>query len=191
MASTIFWDVWAAFLPAVAACTQSVSILITTPGIALMGFPFLALLLSMVLIRTPLMKKHLTTANLVYIYVTALAVAYFSSFYYPSEYLAQLLFVRMYSPEYVVRYFPDFVSPPKDAAELIWKGVGDIGAIPWITVLPTAIWNFLIVALFGCINISLVNIFRRQWIDVEMIPFPHAMLAYVNIVNVESSVKPV
>ena len=187
---TVFWDAWTLFLPHVAFCTQNVSNLIPTPGVCLMGSPFLVLMISMALIRIPSMRKYLTTANLVYLYVTALAVAYFANTSYPWGYVAGLKFTRIFSSEADASYVPEFVAPPRDVAELIYQGTGSVGAIPWASLLPCIIWFFLITALFGCISISLANIFRRQWVDVEMMPFPHAMLAYATLINVESSVKP-
>jgi hypothetical protein len=186
---TAFWDAFTLFLPTVAFCTQNVSNLIPTPGVCLMGAPFLMLSIAMVLMRAPSIGRRLTTTNLVYLYVTALAVAYFANTTYPWGYVAGLFFSKILSSPEHIRYIPDFIAPPREVAELLWRGTGSVWAIPWSAVLPRDIWNFLIIALFGCISISIVNIFRRQWIDVEAIPFPHVMLAHAVLVNVESSVK--
>jgi len=186
---TVIWDVWTLFLPTIAFCTQNVSNLIPTLGVELMGSPFLMLLVVMALIRAPSIRKHLTTTTLVYLYATTLAVAYFANTSHPWGYAAGFLFVNALSETLPVNYVPEFMAPSKNVAELLWLGVGSIGAIPWATLIPEIIWHFLLVALFGCISIGIVSIFRRQWIDVEMVPFPHVMAAYTCLINVESSVK--
>jgi hypothetical protein len=155
-----------------------------------MGSPFLVFLITMAFIRFQSIRKYLTTTNLVYLYVTSLAVAYFANTSFPWGYVAGLKFTRLFSSESDVRYIPEFVAPPKDVAELLYRGGLSVGAIPWIILLPNIIWFFLIVALFGCISVGFVSIFRRQWIDIEMIPFPHVLLAHTCLVNVENSVKP-
>jgi len=65
---TCFWDLFTVFLPSIAFCTQNVSNLIPTPGVELMGGPFIMFLFMMLLMRIPSLRKHLTTTNLVYVY---------------------------------------------------------------------------------------------------------------------------
>jgi len=67
---TVFWVVFTVFLPTIATCTQNVSNLINAPGVELMGGPFIMFLFAMVLMRVPSIRRHLTTTNLVYLYVT-------------------------------------------------------------------------------------------------------------------------
>lgn len=73
----IFW------LPAIASCTQNVGDLIPTPGVDLMGWPFVMILFIMALSRIPAVGRYLTRSNVAYLYVTALAVSYFASFDQP------------------------------------------------------------------------------------------------------------
>lgn len=187
---TIFWNVFLLFLPAIAVCTQNVSVLITTPGVYLMGSPFLVLLITMALMRFHPMRRHLTRTSLVYLYVTSISAAYFVNTSYPWEYTAGLPYTKLFTSENLLQYIPDFIAYPRDLANLMWQGVGNLGAIPWAALFPNFIWNFLMIALFGGISISIASIFRRQWIDVERIPFPQVMLAHSALVNVESSMKP-
>jgi len=189
VALTCFWDVFIVFLPAVAFCTQNVSFLIPTPGVDLMGGPFVMFLFIMVLMRIPFLRKNLNTENLVYLYVTALGVSYFASWQHPWTHDIGLVVTRTITPESYLRYVPDFVGAPREAADLLIAGAGSLGAIPWDVLFPGIIWRFLLVALFGGISMGFVGIFRRQWIDVERIPFPQVMLAHSCLVNVENSGK--
>jgi hypothetical protein len=74
VALTCFWDLFVVFLPGVAVCTQNVSTLIPTYMVDLMGGPFVMFLLMIPLMRIPLLRRRITTATLVYIYVTAMGV---------------------------------------------------------------------------------------------------------------------
>lgn len=186
---TVFWDLWTLFLPPIATCTQNVSSVIPTPGVELMGGPFLMLIIIMGLIRLPLVRKYLTTTNLVYLYVTTLAVSYFANFNHPWGVDGGFVFIKLMGPESQVRHIPDFVAPSGRLLEILYYGVGVVQNIPWIDMASTIIWHFLLVALFGCMSIGLASIFRRRWVDIEMIPYPHVMLAYASMVNIESSVK--
>jgi hypothetical protein len=182
---TVIWDLWKEFLPPIAACTQSFSSLIPSPGVELMGLPFLMVMIAMALIRIPSMRKYLSSQNLVYLYATFLAVSYFTA---GGGAFGSLLFGRILNPPHVT-YIPEFVAPSSEVADLLQRGIGSIEAMPWADLFPVIIWNFLMFALFGGVSISLANIFRRQWMDVEMMPFPQVMLIHTALINVESSVK--
>jgi len=69
-------------------------------------------------------------------------------------------------------YIPDFVSPPRDAINVLVAGTGSIGGIPWAQLFPSLIWRFLSFAIFIGISVGVSSIFRRQWMDVEMLPYP-------------------
>lgn len=182
---TVFWDFFIVFLPQVAVCTQNVSMLIPTPMIDLIGGPFIMLLLIMALTRIPFLRKRLTTTSMVYSYVTALGVSYFSNWEHPWTHDAGLVLTRTVSDQSYLRWVPDFVAAPKDVAEQLMQGFGSVGAIPWNLLFSGIIWRFLLVALFAGISIGVVSIFRRQWIDVERIPFPTVMVAHSCIENIE------
>jgi len=151
----------------------------------MMGLPFLMIMIAMALIQIPSMRKYLTRTNLVYLYATFLAVSYFT---WGGGAYESLLFGRILNPPHV-KYIPEFVAPSNEVADLLQSGIGSIGAMPWAALFPVIIWNFLMFALFGGISISLANILRNQWIDVEMMPFPQVTLVHTALVNVENSVK--
>ena len=187
---TIFWNFFIIFLPEFAVCTQSVSNLIPVPGLDMMGGPFVMFLVVMGLMRIPSLRQHLTTANLVYLYVTTLGASYFASLYHPWWHDAALVVTRVWSSQTYLQYVPDYVAAPREVAATLMEGVGSLGAIPWGVLFPGIIWRFLLVALFGGVNVGIASIFRRQWIDVEQLPFPTIMMGHTCLVNIENMDKP-
>jgi len=186
VALTCFWDLFVVFLPDFAVCTQSVSNLIPTYMMDMMGGPFVMFLLIIPLMRIPLFRRHITATNSVYIYITALGVSYFASIYHPWWHDAALVVTREWTSESYLGFVPEYVAAPKDVADLLMQGMGSIGAIPWAALLPGILWRFLFVALFGGISIGVANIFRRQWMDVEVMPFPQVLVAHSCLVNIEN-----
>ncbi|MFN3622256.1 MAG: hypothetical protein ACK4TI_05125, partial [Nitrososphaerales archaeon] len=70
---TCIFNMYIFWLPPSAYCTQSVSVLISTPGLDLMGWPFVMLLLTAMLMKISFIRKYLTTANIVYLYIVTLS----------------------------------------------------------------------------------------------------------------------
>jgi hypothetical protein len=186
VALTCFWDLFVVFLPDFAVCTQSVSNLIPTYMVDLMGGPFVMFLLTIPLMRIPPIRRHLTVPNLVYIYITALGVSYYASIYHPWWHDGIIVVSRVFTLQSYLRFVPDYVAVPKETADLLMQGIGNIGAIPWAVLFPGILWRFLFVALFGCISIGIANIFRHQWMDVEVLPFPQVLVAHTCLVNIEN-----
>lgn len=69
---------------------------------------------------------------------------------------------------------------------MLVEGTGSITAIPWDALFPTVIWYFLLVALFGGMSIGVASIFRRQWVDIELLPFPQVTIAYSSMASLEN-----
>lgn len=186
VALTCFWDLFVVFLPGFAVCTQNVSTLIPTYMVDLMGGPFVMFLLMIPLMRIPLLRRRITTNTLVYIYVTAIGVSYYACWYHPWTHDIGIVLARTVTLKSYFPYVPDYVAAPLETADLLMHGTGSIGAIPWAVLLPGILWRFLLVALFGGISIGLANIFRRQWMDVEVLPFPQVLVAHSCLVNIEN-----
>lgn len=186
---TCFWDIFIVFLPPIAYCTQSVSSLIPTPGVELLGGPFIMFLIMLGLIRIPSLRRYLTTTNLVYFYVMTLSVSYFANVSHPWAVEAGITIIRPGSSATYNQYLPTFVGYSNDVASQLIAGLGSVGLIPWGAVLPGIVWRFLLVALFGGISLGVATISRQQWIDFERLPFPQVMLAHSVMVNVENSGK--
>jgi len=175
---TVSMNLFLYFLPPMAACNLQVGDLIPTAGVDLLGTPFLMIVVTMILMRVPSAKKYLTTENLVFIYIVALASAGFSNAYAGWRETFEPLTARVGTSEDVMSYVPNFVSPARKAAELLVSGTGSIGAIPWALLLPAMIWRFFSFAIFIGISVGISSIFRRQWMDVEMLPYPQVMVAH-------------
>ena len=132
------------------------------------------------------MRKYLTMTNVAYLYIATLAASYFSCFGNPWWWDIGLLLATVATPEYVMRYVPEFVAVPKDVAELLIAGTGDVGALPWHILFPAFLWHSLIVAIFAGVSIGLVSIFRREWVDVERLPFPQVAVVYASMSGLEN-----
>jgi len=178
---TCVFNTFIYFLPSKAYCTQSVSVL----AFDLIGWPFFAILLLGLLRRVTFLQKYINMTNLVYVYIITYAAAAFSCFGNPWWWDIGLLLARVASPEYVVGYVPDFVAVPRDVAELLINGIGDVTALPWSVLFPAVMWHTLVVALFIGICIGFTSIIRREWVDVERLPFPQVTLAYASILGME------
>jgi hypothetical protein len=166
------------FLPMIASCNLQVGDLIPTAGVDLLGIPFLMTIMIAVLMRMPSVRKYLTNENLVFLYVVALASSGFSDAYAGWRETYEPLTARVGTAAEVMNYMPTFVSPPKEAANLLVSGTGSISAIPWALLFPAMIWRFFSFAIFAGIGIGVASIFRHQWMDVEMLPYPQVMLAH-------------
>jgi len=171
------------FLPSMAACNLQVGDLIPTAGVDLLGIPFLMTVVIAILMRIPSVRRFLTTENLVFIYIVALASSGFSDAYAGWRETFEPLTARVGTSVEVMAYVPTFVSPPLEAAALLVSGTGSITAIPWALLLPAMIWRFLSFAIFIGISVGVSSIFRRQWMDVEMLPYPQVMLAHSAMVG--------
>ncbi|RLI23794.1 hypothetical protein DRO58_08485 [Candidatus Bathyarchaeota archaeon] len=182
---TVFWNFFEALLPQAARCTQRVNALIPTPGSEFVGGPFVALLAVMALQYIQPFRRYLTRTNLAYLCIATIAVSFFSHYATIETRNTAFLLARPLVPESVGRYVPWFVSLPSDVADMLITGVGDLSLLPWDILLPAVLWRFLLVALFAGIGVSMVNIFRREWIDIERIPFPYATVVHSCMINIE------
>jgi len=178
------------FLPFPFSCNMNTGLLIAIPGVDMHAMPFVMALVIALLIRIPFMKKHLTAGNLVLLYITALAASALANTNSPWRELYALMTARLATEESVMRYVPEFVSPPREAEEVLIRGTGSPMAIPWDQFIPAMIWWFFMFAFFAGISIGLVSIFRRQWIDIEMLPYPQVTVAHSAIIGVEEVENP-
>jgi len=74
-----------------------------------------------------------------------------------------------------VLLMPSWFGPSRDvASQMVAGGV----PTPWMAYMPSLIWWWWIYALWALLMIGLAGILRRQWVDVEQVPFPQTMVAY-------------
>jgi len=176
-------------LNAVALCSQNISNLAATPGVELMGLPFVAFLVIMALQRIPSLRRYVTTSNSVYIYAITLAVTYFANLGYPWD-TSVIAISGLATPDTFQMYLPGYVVAPKNVANLLQTTIGGTSSVPWVSIFPIIVWNFLLIALFGGMMVGIATIFRRQTIDVERLAFPQVMAAHACLTNIEGMNKP-
>ncbi|MBS7617222.1 hypothetical protein KEJ25_01200, partial [Candidatus Bathyarchaeota archaeon] len=95
------------------------------------------------------------------------------------------LLVRVSVSDTVAKYTPEFFMLPKDVSEMLLRGVGNLGVLPWDILFPAILWRFLLVILFAGVGIGIANVFRREWIDVEKLPFPYVTVVQTCLMNIE------
>jgi hypothetical protein len=163
---------------------------IATPGVDMLGWPFATILITMLLANIQSIRKHLTAENLLYIYIVGLSASSFCTPDSPWGLTFAPIVMKATTPENIAQYVPEFIAVRREVAEMLITGTRSITAIPWPELFPAMVWQFLITALFLGISIGLVSILRRQWIDVEMLPYPQVTLAHASIISVENVRKP-
>ncbi|MEM3679780.1 MAG: DUF6785 family protein, partial [Candidatus Bathyarchaeia archaeon] len=181
---TIIGNIFVYFLPFPFTCNMNAGDLIATPGVDMLGIPFMTTLIVGALMYIPSVRKYLRPVNLMLLYVVALASSAFANQDSPWREAFEPVIARVGTDPAVMAYVPEFVSPPREAAEALIRGTGSITAIPWGQLLPAITWRFFTFAFFAGISVGLISIFRRQWIDVERLAYPQVAIAYSAIVGV-------
>jgi hypothetical protein len=165
-----FGIVWMYFLPPALCGFYNFGEVICTIGLT--SAPFIVLMFTAAFSR--LTRKRIGVMTLTYLYVTAFAVSWFVN----KEGMATwgyLIGNRFLAEDLSLQYIPWFVAPPPNVArQLIYGHV----AVPWDAWAPSIIYHWIFFILVGLFQISIATLFRRQWIDVEKLTFPHTMLAY-------------
>ena len=69
---------------------------------------------------------------------------------------------------------PTFMCPPYDVVMRLANG----GPIDWGAWATPIAWFWVYNITMGIFMLSVATLFRRLWIDIERVPFPHALVAY-------------
>jgi hypothetical protein len=172
------------FLPPPAMCNENISVLRWD----IMGLPFVMVLFTGLLLNyVESLRKYLSMEKWVYLYISVLAAACFSTYNNPwgGDASAAFTYISLVSPE-VTRYLPEYIVFPPNVAELLLEGVGNITKLPWNIILPHVMWFFLLQALWLGVAIGFTGIMRRLWVDVEKLPFPVITMAYLSMSGLEN-----
>jgi hypothetical protein len=131
-----------------------------------------------------LVGKPISATNYTYLYATGMSlVLAASSNSFPVGNLPNHLFDRVtLAPE--VDPWPPFMAP---TAEVIRPMVTGGAAVPWVDWVPTIAWWWLLTVGFAFFNLGWGVIWRRRWIDVEKVPFPHTRVAVGLVERVTST----
>ena len=134
------------------------------------------------------LASKLTKENLVYMFIVGSCVTWFISST-GSIWQAYSTFfdTRLLYPDQSMQLFPTFVAPaPAYCEPLITGGVG----VPWGVWAPVIVFWWLYLYAVGLLFTAAATIFRKDWIDVERIPFQQAMILYELIKRMPTAEKP-
>jgi hypothetical protein len=152
----------------------------------IMGTPYLLLvLLWPFVLFIPAIRKRISTQTLTYLYVIGWCVLSYSTADLSMWWIVRYLGCSKATSATPIAwndFIPSFVAVPTSVADAILGG--GIHPIPWGVWIPVMIWLFLYLILFAMMSIAVSNIFRREWMDVEKVTFPQAMLAYETLAQV-------
>jgi len=137
--------------------------------------PFILILLSLPLAKIKSLRTRVTPTVLAALYTVGLISSIYADKDWPLLQPGRAWISRYLSAEISSIVIPEFMAPPEAVASQIVAGHLPI---PWADWAPSLIFWWLFAVLNGFFFLSINAIFRRQWIDVEKLPFPHTMLAY-------------
>lgn len=141
--------------------------------IGLTTAPFLVLLLAVPIYRIKPLRERLGIKTLAYLYIGALTTSYF--ILYPWALCTHYMYaVRITLRELADRVIPTFMAPPYDVVIRLSTG----GPIDWGAWSTPIAWYWLLNVTTGIFMLSIATLFRRLWIDIEKVPFPHALVAF-------------
>lgn len=173
---------WISTLPSALISAYDLGIVVC--GMELTSAPFILVLLFGIGKFIRGLRTKLTRALLTYVYIVGIVGSYFVSTHWPWNIPQRFWIDRFMYPDDSV-FVPWFMAPPADIArQLVMGGV----SFPLTDWLPSIIYWWLCQILFGAFMISLATIFRRRYIDIENVPFPHAMAVYEIVRQVSTDV---
>jgi len=151
---------------------------------ALTALPFISFWFASALGRLSFFKKRLNMTTLTWLYVTTLCLSFYLGRPTSDTQCASYgVFIgnRILSPpEETYKLVPWFMAPPIDVAkQILYGGV----PTPWIDLMPMIVFFWVFTVVYGILMLSIATLFRKQWIDVERVPFPHAAAAYELLVR--------
>lgn len=146
--------------------------------------PFIVVIILGLLTQITFLREKIVR-RIAYLYVAALAASYFPYPYGISPVLIERIMAdRWTHPDIFENCWPDFFAPERSVAELAVRG--GVG-VPWSSLMPTILFWWIQSVLFTLFMVSIANIFRRRWVDVERVPFPVVVAAHSILANVSQS----
>ncbi|MEM2886233.1 MAG: DUF6785 family protein, partial [Thermoproteota archaeon] len=82
---------------------------------------------------------------------------------------------RYLTPELSESFVPWFMAPSYEIADKIRLGGVPV---PWGELLPTIVFWSTFTSVFGIFMLCAATLFRKSWMDIEKVPFPHAIAAH-------------
>jgi len=148
-------------------------------NMGLTNAPFLVMLIAGPLGRIGPLKDKINAKNLAYAYVVSLTVSYFIN--YPWALGQGYIFASRYTEEAMAtQIVPWFMAPSASVCRVIATG----GSIEWGAWAVPVVWWWAVNFIPGMLFLSLGAVLRRQWIDVEQVPFPQTLIVRELVENV-------
>ncbi|MBS7618141.1 hypothetical protein KEJ25_06020 [Candidatus Bathyarchaeota archaeon] len=72
-------------------------------------------------------------------------------------------------------YIPFYMAPSTEVCSMVLRGGVPV---PWSEWIVPILWCWLLTILHALFLVSVSLIFRREWIDIEKVPFPQTMVVY-------------
>lgn len=159
---------------------------------ALTALPFISFYFAGALGRLNFFRKRINLITMTYIYTSTLCLSFYlggpNSWSACASYGVPVGFRFIATPEEAERLLPWFMAPPREIAEkMLYGGV----STPWVELIPTITFWYTFTVIYGILMLSIATLFRKNWIDVERVPFPHVLAAYELLIRVipEKKVK--
>jgi len=123
----------------------------------------------------PALAKKFRMETLVYLYVALICVGLFTGFYSAYHQWVALTHARVENQEIHGFALPLFWMPSAEVVRALFPGGNPF---PWDAWLPVMITWSLYLTLPALWFYALTGILRRQWVDVEELPFPQAVAGF-------------
>jgi hypothetical protein len=137
-----------------------------------------------------LLKRRVDATILTWLYAAALPISFVfgrADVNQMCSSIGPFISHRIFNPpEFTYSVIPWYMGPPVDVAKAIVRGGVPV---PWADLMPMIIFWWIFWSLWGLLMVSIATIFRRQWMDVEKVPFMHADAAHRLLVNVVTTPK--
>jgi hypothetical protein len=137
--------------------------------------PFMSLIVAGCLARLRPLRSRVKVTTLTYIYIVSLASSFYLAWLSPCSSWGVFLGARIQDPEIIDQYISWFMAPSTDVVQGILPGGLPV---PWGELLPSMIFWWIFTLLNAMMMLSWATVFRRSWIDIEKVPFPHVIAAH-------------
>jgi len=165
-----FGITWVYFLPAGITTYYSFSEVVCASGLT--AGPFIILMFTALFSK--IFNRKISVATLTYLYVLAMTTSWLVSSAQPYDW-NMIVASRHMNEEFSAQYIPWFMAPP---AAITSQLINGHVPVPWPAWIPNIMYYWVRWVLLSFFMVAIATIFRRQWIDVEKLPFPHTMIAY-------------
>jgi len=164
---------WEAILPGSLNSAYDLGIVLCS--MELTSAPFILMLLAAPFVLAKSTRGRINMKTLTYLYVVGIVTSYFLSTHWPFNIPNRFWMDRHMYPLDSQEFVPWFMAPPGEITEQLTLGGVPI---PWGDWIPSLLYWWIQQILMGIFMLSIATIFRRQYIDIEKVPFPQTMAVF-------------